>query len=176
MTGSQSQGLLEEISRVALSPATTGERAQLIVRAIAAQPGLCDWVGIFETGGPILSLSLIAWAGSDAAPSPASAPGVSALASAALAARGTVVCPDVDPATPYVPEVPGTRSEIAVPVFNRADGSVPGLINAKSRTTGAFGESQRELFESCASVVSLIWLAQTVLWSRPSSETRGSSA
>lgn len=79
-----------------------------------------------------------------------------------VATGAPVIVEDVEDVGDYIPGVPGGRSEVAVPLI--VDGEVIGVLDAESRTPGAFGaEEQRTLSviaQQAAAVIHTVRLHQ----------------
>jgi GAF domain-containing protein len=77
-------------------------------------------------------------------------PATQGLSGSAVASGETVVVGDVREDPRYLPAFRSTRSEIIVPVVDRAGRKVVGTIDVESEKVDAFSEEDRAALERCA--------------------------
>ena len=80
-------------------------------------------------------------------------PKTQGLSGAAIASKETVVVGDVRKDPRYLTAFGSTRSEIVVPVADRAGQKVVGTIDVESEKEEAFSEKDRSALERCAAAI-----------------------
>lgn len=114
--------------------------------------GSYRWVGLYDVTAD--EIAVIGWDG-PAPPTHPRFPREQGLCGAAVAAGAPVVVGDVAADARYLTTHATTRSEIVVPVFR--DGVVVGVIDVESEHPDAFGETDKQLLERCATAVTGLW-------------------
>jgi L-methionine (R)-S-oxide reductase len=79
------------------------------------------------------------------------------LSGSAVASGETVVAGDVREDPRYLTAFGSTRSEIIVPVLDRAPRKVVGTIDVESEEVDAFSEEDRAALERCATAVAALF-------------------
>lgn len=113
------------------------------------------WVGVYDVGPE--EVSIIAYSGPDA-PAYPQFPITKGLTGSAIRDRKTVVVGDVRRDPRYLTAFGTTLSEIIIPVLDEKTGAVVGTIDVESEQANAFSLEDQKLLETCARVVSLLWL------------------
>ncbi len=98
----------------------------------------------------------IVWSG-PGAPEYPTFPITKGLTGVAISARKTVNVGDVAADPRYLTAFGTTRSEIIVPVLDRAGENVVGTIDVESEKPNAFSEDVQALLEACANVIRPLW-------------------
>ncbi len=141
--------LLDEVSRVLEGD---GDRERKVV-GIAGAIRRADsyrWVGIYEvTKDEIANLAF----DGPSAPAHPRFPVTQGLSGAAVASGETVVVGDVSKDPRYLTAFGSTRSEMIIPVLDRAGRKVVGTIDVESDQVDAFSEGDRAAVERCAAAV-----------------------
>ena len=138
--------LLEEVSRVLEGGGDRERKAASIASAIR-QAGDYRWVGLYEvTEEEIANLAF----DGPGAPAHPRFPATQGLSGSAVASGETVVVGDVREDPRYLTAFGSTRSEIIVPVVDRAGRKVVGTIDVESEKVDAFSEEDRAALERCA--------------------------
>jgi len=139
---------LEEVSRALESGADRARKAAAIASAIR-RAGDYRWVGVYEvTEEEIANLAF----DGPGAPAHPRFPITQGLSGSAVASGETVVANDVREDPRYLEAFGSTRSEIIVPVLDRA-GKVVGTIDVESEQVNAFSEEDRAALGRCAAAV-----------------------
>jgi L-methionine (R)-S-oxide reductase len=144
----------ELIADLVASATAADDRARRAARIAATvrRFGGYRWVGVYDVTPD--EIGVIGWDG-PAPPAHPRFPRSQGLCGAAVAAREAVVVGDVTADPRYLTTHTTTRSEVVVPVF---DGSVVvGVIDVESERPNAFGESDRQLLERCATAIVPLW-------------------
>ena len=138
--------LLEEVCRVLEGGRDRKRKAAGIASAIR-RAGTYRWVGLYE-----VTEEEIANLGFDGPGAPAHPrfPVTQGLSGSAVASGETVVVGDVREDPRYLTAFGSTRSEIIVPVVDRAGRKVVGTIDVESDRVDAFSEEDRAALERCA--------------------------
>ena len=145
--------LLGEVSRVLRGEGDRERKAAGIAEAIRRSGGY-RWVGLYEvTEDEIANLAF----DGPGAPAHPRFPVTQGLSGAAVASGETVVVGDVREDPRYLTAFGSTRSEIIVPVFDRAGRKVVGTIDVESEQVNAFSEDDRVALERCAAAVSALF-------------------
>jgi GAF domain-containing protein len=140
--------LLEEVSRALEGGADRARKAAAIAGAIR-RAGAYRWVGVYEvTEEEIANLAF----DGPGAPAHPRFPVTRGLSGAAVASGETVVANDVREDPRYLMAFGSTRSEIIVPVLDRA-GKAVGTIDVESEEVNAFSEEDRAALGRCAAAV-----------------------
>ena len=141
--------LLEEVSRELNGGGGRERKAAGVARAIR-RAGTYRWVGLYEvTEDEIVNLTF----DGPGAPAHPRFPIAQGLSGAAVASGETVMVGDVSKDPRYLTAFGSTRSEIIVPVLDRAGRKVVGTIDVESERVDAFSEEDRAALERCASTV-----------------------
>ena len=144
--------LLEEVSRAVDGGGDRARKAAAIAGAIR-RAGAYRWVGLYEVaGGEIANLAF----DGPGAPAYPRFPVTQGLSGSAVASGETVVVGDVREDPRYLTAFGSTRSEIIVPVLDRAGRKVVGTIDVESEEVDAFSEDCAAL-ERCVVVVAAIF-------------------
>jgi L-methionine (R)-S-oxide reductase len=114
------------------------------------------WVGLYEVDRAAGTVKNIVWSGPGGPKHPAF-PITKGLTGAAISSRKTVNVGDVAADPRYLTAFGTTRSEIIVPVFDRAGGNVVGTIDVESDKPNAFSKDVQALLEHCASAIRPLW-------------------
>jgi GAF domain-containing protein len=147
--------LLDELGRVLRSAESREAKAVRIAETIRSA-GDYRWVGIYEVSGE--EIAVIGWSG-PGGPAHPRFPVTQGLSGAAVASGETVMVGDVSKDPRYLTAFGSTRSEIIVPVVDRAGRKVVGTIDVESEQADAFSEEDRTALERCAAAVGELWKA-----------------
>jgi L-methionine (R)-S-oxide reductase len=138
--------LLDEVCRVLVGGSDRERKAAGIAGAIR-RAGDYRWVGLYEvTEEEIANLAFDGFG----APAHPRFPVTRGLSGSAVASGETVVVGDVREDPRYLTAFGSTRSEIIVPVVDRAGRKVVGTIDVESEKVDAFSEEDRAALERCA--------------------------
>ena len=118
--------------------------------------GRYRWVGLYDVDSAVGTVMNIVWSG-PGAPEYPTFPITEGLTGAAISTRKTVNVGDVAADPRYLTAFGTTKSEIIVPVFDRAGGNVVGTIDAESEKPNAFPEEVQMLLEACSKVIRPLW-------------------
>lgn len=141
--------MLDEVSRELNGGGDRQQKATGVVKAIR-QVGTYRWVGLYEvTQEEIVNLAF----DGPGAPAHPRFPVTQGLSGAAVASRETIGVGDVREDTRYLTAFSSTRSEIIVPVLDRAGQKVVGTLDVESEQVDAFSEEDRAALERCAAIV-----------------------
>ena len=141
--------LLDEVSRV-LEGDGDRERKVADIAGAIRRAGSYRWVGIYEvTKDEIANLAF----DGPGAPVHPRFPVTQGLSGAAVASGETVVVGDVSKDPRYLTAFGSTRSEMIIPVLDRAGRKVVGTIDVESDQVDAFSEGDRAAVERCAAAV-----------------------
>ena len=145
--------LLGEVSRVLWGDGDRERKAAGIAEAIRRSGGY-RWVGLYEvTEDEIANLAF----DGPGAPAHPRFPVTQGLSGAAVASGKTIVVGDVREDSRYLTAFGSTRSEIIVPVADRAGRKVVGTIDVESEQVNAFSEEDRVALERCAAAVAALF-------------------
>jgi L-methionine (R)-S-oxide reductase len=145
--------LLEEVSRVLDGDGDRERKAAGVAKAIW-RAGAHRWVGLYQvTGEEIANLAF----DGPGAPAHPRFPVTQGLSGAAVASVETVVVGDVRKDPRYLTAFGSTRSEIIVPVVDRAGRKVVGTIDVESEEEDAFSKEDRAALERCAAAVAALF-------------------
>lgn len=137
---------MEEVSRKLEDDGDRQRKVADIADAIRSAGGY-RWVGLYEvTEDEIINLAF----DGPGAPTHPRFPVTQGLSSSAVASGKTVVVGDVSKDPRYLTAFGSTRSEIIVPVVDRAGRKVVGTIDVESEQVDAFSEEDRAALERCA--------------------------
>jgi L-methionine (R)-S-oxide reductase len=114
------------------------------------------WVGLYEIDHAAGLVRNLSWSG-PGPPEHPTFPLTQGLTSAAVAQRQIVNVGDVSADPRYLTAFSTTRSEIIVPVFDRAGEHVLGTIDVESEEPNAFTKEIEDLLEVCAKVIRPGW-------------------
>lgn len=141
--------LLGEVSRVLRGDGDRERKAAGIAEAIRRSGGY-RWVGLYEvTEDEIANLAF----DGPGAPAHPRFPVTQGLSGAAVASGETVVVGAVSKDPRYLTAFGSTRSEMIIPVLDRAGRKVVGTIDVESDQVDAFSEGDRAALERCAAAV-----------------------
>jgi putative methionine-R-sulfoxide reductase with GAF domain len=138
--------LLDEVRRV-LRGGGDRERMALGIASAIRRAGDYRWAGLYEVTEE--EIAILAFDG-PGAPAHPRFPVAQGLSGSAVASGGTVVVADVREDPRYLTAFGSTRSEIVVPVVDRAGRKVVGTIDVESELVDAFSEEDRTALERCA--------------------------
>ena len=141
--------LLDELGRV-LRIAEGREAKAVRIAETIRSAGDYRWVGIYEVSGE--EIAVIGWSG-PGGPAHPRFPVTQGLSGTAVASGETVMVGDVSKDPRYLTAFGSTRSEIIVPVVDRAGRKVVGTIDVESERVDAFSEEDRAALERCAAAV-----------------------
>jgi L-methionine (R)-S-oxide reductase len=145
--------LLGEVSSVLEGDGDRERKAAGIAQAIRRSGGY-RWVGLYEvTEDEIANLAF----DGPSAPAHPRFPVSQGLSGAAVASGETVVVGDVRKDSRYLTAFGSTRSEIIVPVTDRAGRKVVGTIDVESEQANAFSEEDRVTLERCAAAIAALF-------------------
>jgi L-methionine (R)-S-oxide reductase len=145
--------LLDEVSRALNSDGDREWKASVVARVIRWS-GAYRWVGIYEvTNGEIVNLAF----DGPGAPAYPRFPVTQGLSGVAVASGETVVVGDVSKDPRYLTAFGSTRSEMIIPVLDRAGRKVVGTIDVESDQVDAFSEGDRAALERCAVAVTKLF-------------------
>jgi L-methionine (R)-S-oxide reductase len=145
--------LLGEVSRVLEGDGDRERKAAGIAEAIRCS-GSYRWVGLYEVTEDEITNLVFDGPGTPAHPR---FPVTQGLSGAAVASGKTVVVGDVRKDSRYLTAFGSTRSEIIVPVADRAGRKVVGTIDVESEQVNAFSEEDRAVLERCAAAVAALF-------------------
>jgi L-methionine (R)-S-oxide reductase len=138
--------LVGVVATIAMAGEPSGQRATRIASAIR-DAGNHRWVGVYEVTDT--DVAILGYAG-PGAPAYPRFPRTKGLTASAVATGQAVIVDDVNADPRYLTAFGSTRSEMIVPVLDRAGTSVIGTIDVESERVAAFGDAQRALMERCA--------------------------
>ncbi len=138
--------LLDEVFRTLDGDGNRERKAAGVARAIR-QAGTYRWVGLYEvTEDEIVNLAFDGLG----VPAHPRFPVTQGLSGAAVASGEIVVVGDVSKDPRYLTAFGSTRSEIIVPIVDRAGRKVVGTIDVESEKVDAFSEEDLAVLEHCA--------------------------
>ena len=137
---------------------SSGDRVATLQAAaeIIKEAGKYRWVGIYDVDPAAGMVRNVVWRG-PSAPEHPTFPITKGLTSAAISSRKTVNVGDVIADARYLTAFGSTRSEIIIPVFDRAGKQVVGTIDVESEKVNAFGEEVQSVLEACAEALQPLW-------------------
>ena len=141
--------LLEEVSRALEVDGDRARKAAAVAGAVRRAGGY-RWVGLYEVGDE--EIANLAFDG-PGAPAHPRFPVSQGLSGSAVASAETVMVGDVREDPRYLTAFGSTRSEMIVPVVDRARRGVVGTIDVESERVDAFSEEDRAALECCAAAV-----------------------
>jgi L-methionine (R)-S-oxide reductase len=145
--------LLDEVFRALDSDGDRERRATGVARAIR-RAGAYRWVGLYEvTEDEIVNLAFDGLG----VPAHPRFPVTQGLSGVAVASGETVVVGDVSKDPRYLTAFGSTRSEIIVPIVDRAGRKVVGTIDVESEKADAFSEEDRAALERCAAAAAKLF-------------------
>jgi len=150
--------LLEQLDAILEGDSTRAAKAVQIVKAIRENGGY-RWVGLYDVDREHGLVSNIAWSGPNAPAFPAF-PITKGLTARAIATKATVNVGDVAKDADYLTALDSTRSEIIVPVLDRATNEVIGTIDVESGSVSAFDAASQRRLEEVARRFASFWLAR----------------
>jgi GAF domain-containing protein len=118
--------------------------------------GKFRWVGLYDVKHAEGLVKNIAWSG-EGEPEYPIFPLTKGLTSSAISFRRTINVGDVASDPRYLTALGSTRSEIIVPVFDAAGGTVIGTIDVESEKENAFNAATQSLLELAANTLDPYW-------------------
>jgi len=144
--------LLRQVAELLGAAVDRKEKIQNIAETLRLS-GNYRWVGFYDVDEH--EISVIAWSGVGAPAYPRFSV-TQGLSGEAVRSRHTVISNDVGNDPRYLTAFGNTRSEIIIPIAV-AGGPVVGTIDVESDRKNAFGDDDRILLESCASLLAQLW-------------------
>lgn len=132
---------------------TRSEKARLIADKIRMSKGY-PWAGVYDVREN--EIRIISCAGRSEPVIP-SFPKDKGLNGRALMQGRTVVVNDIDKDEDYLLTFTNTKSEIVVPVFDKAGKRIVGTIDVEGEKTNAFSDEDVKFLEDCAKKISELW-------------------
>jgi len=126
------------------------------VAELLRSSGRYRWVGLYDVDRPEGTVTNIVWSG-PGAPEYPTFPITKGLTGSAISTRKTVNVGNVTADPRYLTAFSTTRSEIIVPVFDRASENVVGTIDVESEKPNAFPKDMQALLEACSKVIRPLW-------------------
>jgi L-methionine (R)-S-oxide reductase len=148
--------LLQRLDAIVEEDSTRSAKALQMAEAIR-NDGDYRWVGLYDVDRERGLVSNIAWSGPNA-PAYPTFPITKGLTSRAIATKATVNVGDVAKDASYLTALESTRSEIIVPVLDRAS-EVIGTIDVESASVDAFDAASQQRLEEVARRFASFWLA-----------------
>ena len=147
--------LLSQLENIVV---TTHDRQASLQEASALirNSGNYRWVGLYDVDHAAGLVRNISWSG-PGPPEHPTFPLTQGLTSAAVAQKQIVNVGDVSADPRYLTAFGSTRSEIIVPIFDRAGGQVIGTIDVESEEPNAFTKDIEDLLKVCAKVIRPLW-------------------
>ena len=142
--------------RILVSAAKDRVAALQSVAELLRSSGRYRWVGLYDVDRAAGTVTNIAWSGPGPPEYPAF-PITKGLTGAVISTRKTVNIGDVAADPRYLTAFGTTKSEIIVPVFDRAGENVVGTIDVESEKPNAFPEEVQTLLEACSKVIRPLW-------------------
>ncbi len=142
--------------RILVSAAKDRVAALQSVAELLRSSGRYRWVGLYDVDRAAGTVTNIAWSGPGPPEYPAF-PITKGLTGAVISTRKTVNIGDVAADPRYLTAFGTTKSEIIVPVFDRAGENVVGTIDVESEKPNAFPKDMQALLEACSKVVRPLW-------------------
>jgi L-methionine (R)-S-oxide reductase len=147
--------LPDKLREILDQPVERAVRAHRIAEAIRGG-GAYRWVGIYEVDFRFRMVTNIAWSGPSAQAYP-EFPITKGLTSRAISEKRTINVGDVADDPGYLTALDSTRSEIIVPVLDRARTCVIGTIDVESEDLNAFDCATQSPLEECAQLLADLW-------------------
>ena len=145
--------LLREVAELVGAEVDRSEKIQKIADTVRLF-GEYRWVGIYDVGAH--EISVIAWSGLGPPAYPRF--GITqGLSGEAVRTRHTVISNDVANDSRYLTAFANTESEIIIPIIAVAGEPVVGTLDVESDRKNAFGDDDRILLVSCASLLAQLW-------------------
>ena len=141
---------------ILVSSASDRVAALQSVAELLRSSGRYRWVGLYDVDRAAGTVTNIVWSG-PGAPEYPTFPITKGLTGAAISTRKTVNVGDVKADPRYLTAFGTTRSEIIVPVLDRAGENVVGTIDVESEKPNAFPEEVKNLLEACSKAIRLLW-------------------
>jgi len=132
---------------------TRSEKARLIADKIRMSKGY-PWAGVYDVREN--EIRIISCAGRSEPLIP-SFPKDKGLNGRALMQGRTVVVNDIDKDEDYLLTFTNTKSEIVVPVFDKAGKRIVGTIDVEGEKTNAFSDDDVKFLEDCVKKISELW-------------------
>jgi|SRR5579863_1575911 len=148
-------GRLAEIRRMVEQAGSRRAGLQQIADLIR-QSGNHRWVGLYEVDATAAEVRNLVFSGPGAPAHPVF-PLHQGLTGAALREKRTVNAGDVAADPRYLTAFGTTRSEIIVPVFDRATNAVVGTIDVESEQLHAFSDEDQIFLEDCSEAIGSFW-------------------
>jgi len=147
--------LLSQLENIVV---TTHDRQASLQEASALirSSGNYRWVGLYDVDHAAGLVRNVSWSG-PGAPEHPTFPLTQGLTSAAVAQKQIVNVGDVSADPRYLTAFGSTRSEIIVPIFDRAGDQVIGTIDVESEEPNAFTKDIEDLLGACAKVIRPLW-------------------
>ena len=142
--------------RTLVSAAKDRVTALQSVAELLRSSGRYRWVGLYDVDRAAGTVTNIVWSGPGPPEYPAF-PITKGLTGAVISTRKTVNIGDVAADPRYLTAFGTTKSEIIVPVFDRAGENVVGTIDVESEKPNAFPEEVQTLLEACSKVIRPLW-------------------
>jgi len=142
--------------RILVSAAKDRVAALQSVAELLRSSGRYRWVGLYDVDRAAGTVTNIVWSGPGPPEYPAF-PITKGLTGAVISTRKTVNIGDVAADPRYLTAFGTTKSEIIVPVFDRAGENVVGTIDVESEKPNAFPEEVQTLLEACSKVIRPLW-------------------
>jgi len=142
--------------RILVSAAKDRVTALQSVAELLRSSGRYRWVGLYDVDRAAGTVTNIVWSGPGPPEYPAF-PITKGLTGAVISTRKTVNIGDVAADPRYLTAFGTTKSEIIVPVFDRAGENVVGTIDVESEKPNAFPEEVQTLLEACSKVIRPLW-------------------
>jgi len=142
--------------RILVSAAKDRVAALQSVAELLRSSGRYRWVGLYDVDRAAGTVTNIAWSGPGPPEYPAF-PITKGLTGAVISTRKTVNIGDVAADPRYLTAFGTTKSEIIVPVFDRAGENVVGTIDVESEKPNAFPKEVQTLLEACSKVIRPLW-------------------
>ncbi|HXH49239.1 MAG TPA: GAF domain-containing protein [Terriglobia bacterium] len=147
--------LLAGLTRIVATELNRPVALQRVADVIKSS-GSYRWVGLYDVDRMAGVVRNIVWSG-PGPPEHPTFPITKGLTGAAIAGREAVNVGDVTADPRYLTALNTTRSEIIVPIFDKAGESVVGTIDVESEIPNAFSIEAQEVLERCADVIRPLW-------------------
>lgn len=118
------------------------------------------WVGLYDVDHAGGLVKNVVWSGSGAPEFP-TFPITKGLTNLAIQTKRVVNVGNVTSNPHYLTAFGSTRSEIIVPILDRAGDRVVGTIDVESEQRNAFSAEIEELLKACAEVIRPLWGAES---------------
>src|SRR5947209_14352086 len=147
--------VLEQLKRVLAQNLDRAAKAERIAKVIRTT-GSYRWVGVYDVDVECGFVSNLGWDGPGPPKYPVF-PITKGLTSRAIATGSTINVGDVTADADYPTALSTTRSEIIVPVLDKARSVVIGTIDVESERPHAFDVETQQLLERCADLLNEFW-------------------